>query len=80
MASIIQQKRFANERKMIDNEPLHYITEYPDDKDPLTWYFLIRGQKETSFHGGDFIGKIIHSKKSIQNNMVFGSDLIKFSE
>jgi len=63
MASIIQQKRFANELKMIGSEPLHYITAYPDDKDPLTWYFLIRGQKDTSFHGGDFIGKIIHSKK-----------------
>jgi ubiquitin-conjugating enzyme E2 J2 len=63
MANIIQQKRFTNELKMLSNEPLHYVTSYPDDKDPLTWYFLIRGQKETSFHGGDYIGKIIHSKK-----------------
>lgn len=63
MANIIQQKRFTNELKMLSSEPLHYITSYPDDKDPLTWYFLIRGQTGTSFHGGDYIGKIIHSKK-----------------
>lgn len=63
MASIIQKKRFTNEKKLLLTEPLHYTTAYPDESNPLIWYFLIRGQKGTSFHGGDYIGKIVHSTK-----------------
>ena len=63
MATIIQQKRFTNELKMLLNEPLHYTTAYPDANDSLIWYFLIRGQIDTQYYGGDFIGKIVHSKK-----------------
>ena len=64
MASlIIQKKRLANEFKLIINEPLHYVTAYPDSTNPLIWYFLIRGQKDTNYNNGDYIGKIIHSNK-----------------
>jgi ubiquitin-conjugating enzyme E2 J2 len=63
MASIIQKKRFSNEQKLLKTEPLHYITAYPDSEDPLTWYFLLIGQTETPYHGGEYIGKIVHSKK-----------------
>ena len=60
-ASIIQQKRFTNETKLLDKEALHYITAYQDTSNTLTWYFLIKGQKDTPYYGGEYIGKIVHS-------------------
>lgn len=63
MASIIQKKRLANEVKLLANQPLHYCTAYPDETNPLIWYFLIKGQKNTDYHNGEYIGKIVHSPK-----------------
>ena len=63
MANIIQKKRFANEKKMLEQEPLHYSTAYPDEENPLIWYFIIIGQEDTDYYGGKYIGKITHSTK-----------------
>jgi ubiquitin-conjugating enzyme E2 J2 len=69
MASIIQKKRLANEVKLLSQQPLHYCTAYPDETNPLIWYFLLKGQKGTDYHtgeedgGGEYIGKIVHSPK-----------------
>ena len=45
MATIIQKKRFDNEKKLLLKEPLYYSTAYPDENDPLIWYFIIYGQQ-----------------------------------
>jgi ubiquitin-protein ligase len=63
MATIIQKKKFANEQKLLKNEPMHYITSYPDEESPLTWYFIIKGQIDTEYQNGEYIGKIVHSPK-----------------
>jgi ubiquitin-conjugating enzyme E2 J2 len=69
MASIIQKKRLLNELKLLEKEPLHYCTAYPDESNQLVWYFLVKGQKNTDYHtgqedgGGEYIGKIVHSPK-----------------
>ena len=77
MASIIQKKRLTNEVKLLAKEPLHYCAAYPDESNPLIWYFLIKGQRGTDYHtgtknssgkfvggeGGEYIGKIVHSPK-----------------
>jgi len=69
MASIIQKKRLANEVKLLSQQPLHYCSAYPDESNPLIWYFLLKGQKGTDYHtgqeggGGEYIGKIVHSPK-----------------
>ena len=62
MTTIIQKKRLTNEVKLLIQQPLHYCTAYPDETNPLIWYFLIIGQKGTDYHGGEYIGKIVHSK------------------
>lgn len=63
MANIIQKKRLTNEVKLLTTQPLHYCTAYPDENNPLIWYFLIVGQKDTDYYKGEYIGKIHHSKK-----------------
>jgi ubiquitin-protein ligase len=60
-ANAIQQKRFTNETKLLEKEPINYITAYQDKSDTLVWYFLIKGQKGSPYHGGEYIGKIVHS-------------------
>ncbi len=62
-ASLIQKKRLANESKLLLAQPLGYITAYPDEKNPLIWYFLLVGQKGTQYYGGHYIGEIHHSVK-----------------
>jgi len=62
-ATIIQQKRFTNEKALLAKEPLHYTTAYPDKTNPLIWYCLIIGQKGTPYHGGQYIFKVVHSPK-----------------
>jgi ubiquitin-protein ligase len=62
-ATIIQQKRFTNEKALLAKEPLHYTTAYPDKENPLIWYCLIIGQKGTPYYGGHYIYKVHHSPK-----------------
>ncbi len=61
--AIIQSKRFKQELALIEKNKLHYITAYQDDKNKLIWYFLIKGQKDTDYNGGEYIGKIEHDKQ-----------------
>jgi ubiquitin-conjugating enzyme E2 J2 len=62
-ATLIQKKRFTNELKLLNAQPLGYITAYPDETNPLIWYFLLVGQKGTQYYGGHYIGEIKHSPK-----------------
>ena len=59
--NIIQQKRFIMEQRKLNEEPLPFITAYPDENNKLIWYFLIKGQPKTDYEGGEYIGKIEHS-------------------
>ncbi len=63
VANLIQKKRFNNEKKLLDNSPLGYITAYPKEDNPLIWYILVVGQKGSHYEGGHFIGEIHHSPK-----------------
>ncbi len=62
-ASLIQKKRLSNESKLLKQQPLGYISAYPDEHNPLIWYFLLVGQKGTQYYGGQYIGEIHHSPK-----------------
>jgi ubiquitin-conjugating enzyme E2 J2 len=59
--SRIAQKRLQSEQKMIQKDPLEFADAYPDEKDQLKWYCLIRGQKGTDYAGGFYILLIHHS-------------------
>jgi len=62
----ISKKRFANEKKILNNpdKALHYATAFPSEKpgEELTWYFLIMGDDDSHYKGGQYIGKIVHHK------------------
>jgi len=61
--AIKQQKRLKGELKILENENnISYITAYQDENDTLLFYFLIYGQYDTDYTGGQYIGKIILSK------------------
>ena len=61
--AIKQQKRLKGELKILENENnISYITSYQDENDMLLFYFLIYGQHDTDYKGGQYIGKIILSK------------------
>ena len=57
----ITQKRLIGELKMLHKEPLELIDTYPDDKDSLLWYFLLRGPEDSEYKGGYYIGKVLHN-------------------
>jgi ubiquitin-protein ligase len=59
--SKLTQKRLAGELKLLQKEPLELVDTYPDEKDTLLWYFLVRGIEDSDYAGGFFIGKIIHN-------------------
>jgi len=59
--SQITQKRLANELKMLQKDPLELIDTYPDEKDNLVWYFLVKGPDDTDYKGGYYIGKLLHN-------------------
>lgn len=57
----ISQKRLQGELKMLQKDPMELIDTYPDEKDCLIWYFMVRGPTDTDYQNGFFIGKILHS-------------------
>jgi ubiquitin-conjugating enzyme E2 J2 len=63
MANIskICMKRLAGDIKMLHKDPLEFIEARPDDKDFLTWYFLVKGPDFSDYKGGYYIGKIMHN-------------------
>ncbi len=58
--SSICTKRLMGDVKMLMKDPLEYIEAVPDEKDMLTWYFLIKGPEFSDYKGGYYIGKIMH--------------------
>ena len=57
----ITKKRLAGELRLLQKDPLELIDTYPDDKDTLLWYFLLRGPDFTDYKGGFYIGKVLHN-------------------
>jgi len=62
LVSPIVLTRLKNEKILLDKQPLKYMTTYQDNMDIYTWYFLIKGQENTPYFGGEYIGKLIHDK------------------
>lgn len=53
-------KRIMGDIKKLDKEPLEFADAFPDEKNMLIWYFLLKGSGE--YNGGWYIGKILHNK------------------
>lgn len=57
----ITQKRLLGELRLLKKDPIELLDTYPDENNPLIWYFLLRGPAETEYVGGFFIGKVLHN-------------------
>lgn len=59
---LICKKRLLGEIKLLEKNPMDMIDIFPDEKDILTWYFLLKGPTDTPYVGGFYIGKILYTK------------------
>lgn len=55
------QKRLVGDLRLLKNDPLEFLDALPDEKDLLTWYFIVKGPESSDFKGGYYLGKIMHS-------------------
>ena len=60
--SKICKKRLIGDFKTLKKDPHQYFEACPDDKDILTWYFLLKPPDFSEYGGGFYVGKIIHNQ------------------
>lgn len=60
--SIITQKRIRNELKDLKKNMIDSIQVIQDENDPFVFFFLLRGEKDSAFDGGFYMGKILLPK------------------
>ena len=53
-------KRLVGEIKLLKKDPHEFVDVSPDEKNPLIWYFLIKGPSDTDYTGGYYIGKLMY--------------------
>lgn len=54
-------KRLQGDFKLLKKDPHEYFEAYPDDKDVLIWYFIVKGPDFSDFKDGYYLGKIMHN-------------------
>lgn len=59
MASKAAHKRLSKEYVTMQKEPPPFIWAAPDEKNILTWNFLIRGPPDSPFAGGEYHGVLL---------------------
>ncbi|EJD48248.1 UBC-like protein [Auricularia subglabra TFB-10046 SS5] len=59
MASKAAQKRLSKEFVAMQKEPPPFVWAAPDEKDILSWYFIVRGPPDSPYHGGEYLGQIM---------------------
>ncbi|KAF8877915.1 UBC-like protein [Infundibulicybe gibba] len=59
MASKAAQKRLTKEYVVMQKEPPPFVWAVPDEKNILTWNFLIRGPPDSPFSGGEYHGLLL---------------------
>ncbi|KAH7922331.1 ubiquitin-conjugating enzyme E2 6 [Leucogyrophana mollusca] len=59
MASKAAQKRLTKEYVSMQREPPPFVWAVPDEKNILTWNYLIRGPPDSPFAGGEYHGVLL---------------------
>ncbi|KAF8883331.1 ubiquitin-conjugating enzyme/RWD-like protein [Gymnopilus junonius] len=59
MASKAAQKRLSKEYVAMQKEPPPFVWAAPDEKNILTWNYLIRGPPDSPFAGGEYHGVLL---------------------
>lgn len=53
------EKRLHNEIKLLNKNKVEFIQGIQDEENKLIFYFLLKGDKDSSYEGGYYIGKIL---------------------
>ncbi|KAH6916413.1 UBC-like protein [Coprinopsis sp. MPI-PUGE-AT-0042] len=59
MASKPAQKRLSKEYAAMQKEPPPFVWAAPDEKNILTWNYIIRGPPDSPFAGGEYHGVVL---------------------
>ncbi|TRM56475.1 ubiquitin-conjugating enzyme/RWD-like protein [Schizophyllum amplum] len=59
MASKAAQKRLSKEYATMQKEPPPFVWAVPDERNILTWNFIIRGPPDSPFAGGEYHGQLL---------------------
>ncbi|KAI0313195.1 ubiquitin-conjugating enzyme/RWD-like protein [Amylostereum chailletii] len=59
MASKAASKRLSKEYMLMQRDPPPFVWAAPDEKDILTWNYLIRGPPDSHFSGGEYHGVLL---------------------
>jgi ubiquitin-conjugating enzyme E2 J2 len=59
MASKAAHKRLSKEYILMQREPPPFVWACPDEKNILTWNYLIRGPPDSPFAGGEYHGVLL---------------------
>lgn len=63
MSRRIATKRIAGELKQFMNKLPEYISIYPNPDNIMEIYFLMKGEKDSNYEGGEYLGKILYGPK-----------------
>jgi ubiquitin-protein ligase len=58
-SSIVTEKRLRNEMKELLKNKLEFAQAIQDENDKFIFYFLLKGDKDSDYNGGYYIGKIM---------------------
>ncbi|KAI5828797.1 UBC-like protein [Schizophyllum commune Tattone D] len=59
MATKAAQKRLSKEYATMQKEPPPYVWAVPDERNILTWNFIIRGPPDSPYAGGEYHGQLL---------------------
>lgn len=61
--SLMTKSRLRGDMKLLKKHPDPNYEAFPNEKNILEWWFLIKGHEVSDFKGGYYIGKVIHNKE-----------------
>ena len=61
--SMNTMKRLKGDYKLFKKNPHPYVDAFPDPKNVLNWYFMIKGPEDSHYKGGYYLGMIMHDKE-----------------
>jgi ubiquitin-protein ligase len=56
----LRAKRLVGDLRLLRNDPVENVDVYVDENDMANFFFLIHGEKKSSYEGGQYIGRLLY--------------------